>query len=53
MICKKCKGTSIKTHKNYPHGKKSKPNTTFTCRNCGSLDIDMRSNNRKGGRYKR
>lgn len=53
MTCKKCKGTSIKSRRNYSHGKKSKPTTTLTCKNCGSVDIESKSNGKGGRRYKR
>jgi RNase P subunit RPR2 len=50
MICKKCNGTDIKSRRNYSHGKKSKPTTTYICRGCGSSDVEIRSNNRRGRR---
>lgn len=52
MICKECKGTSIKTRRNYSHGKKSKPTVTLTCKKCGSVDIDtnLNRNKRRGHR---
>jgi len=53
MTCKKCKGTSIKSRRNYSHGEKSKPTTTLTCRDCGSADIEVKSNDRRNRRYKR
>ncbi|MBW2991692.1 hypothetical protein KY345_00560 [Candidatus Woesearchaeota archaeon] len=52
MICRKCKGKRIKSRRNYSHGKKSKPITTMTCKDCGSFDIDTKSG-RWGGRRKR
>jgi len=52
IICKKCKGTSIKSSNNYSHGKKSKPTATLSCKDCGSMDIEIKSNNR-GRSYKR
>ncbi|MEA3429945.1 MAG: hypothetical protein U9R08_01595 [Nanoarchaeota archaeon] len=44
MICKKCKGTDIKSHRNYSHGKKSKPTTILVCKKCGSTDLEAESN---------
>jgi hypothetical protein len=46
-ICKLCKGTSIKSRSNYSHGKKSKATTTFSCKNCGSTDLELKLENRK------
>lgn len=51
--CKLCKGTKIKSHTNYSHGKKSKSTTILTCKNCGSADIEVQSDNRRGKRQKR
>ena len=39
-VCRKCKGTNIRSRTNYSHGKKSKPIVSFSCKNCGSLDIE-------------
>ncbi len=52
-ICKKCKGNSMGSRKNYPHGKKSKPITALFCKNCGSLDIEAKLGNRKNKFKKR
>jgi Zn finger protein HypA/HybF involved in hydrogenase expression len=46
-ICKKCNGTDIKSRRNYSHGKKSKTTTTFTCKKCGSTNIEVKTDNYK------
>ncbi|MFO7710695.1 MAG: hypothetical protein ACLFP2_00745 [Candidatus Woesearchaeota archaeon] len=40
MNCKNCKGTNIKSRRNYSHGKKSKTTTILMCKDCGSCDIE-------------
>ncbi|MGM5483018.1 MAG: hypothetical protein ACQESF_06135 [Nanobdellota archaeon] len=45
--CRNCRGISIKSRRNYFHGKKSKSITTLTCKDCGSSDIEVKSDNRK------
>lgn len=47
MICKNCRSTSIKSRRNYTHGKKSKPMTTLSCKKCGSNEIESTSTNYK------
>ena len=42
MICKNCKGTDIKSRRNYSHGKKSKANITMTCKNCGGTAMEVK-----------
>ena len=53
MTCKKCKGTKIKSRRNYSHGKKSKAMTTSTCKKCGSTDIEIKPSYQRGGNYRR
>ncbi len=48
MICKDCKSTKIKSRKNYPHGSKSSPTVSSTCKNCGSSNIDKKPQRRFG-----
>ncbi|MBD3253357.1 hypothetical protein GF386_06495 [Candidatus Pacearchaeota archaeon] len=45
MFCRKCNGRNIKSRKNYSYGKKSKPTITLVCKDCGSGDIEVKSNN--------
>ncbi len=52
-ICNNCNSHNIKSHRNFPYGKKSKPKTRFTCRNCGSTDIKVTSNNQFGRKRRR
>lgn len=51
--CNKCNGNKIKSRKNYPHGRKSKPITKLVCKGCGSSDITVTSNNMRNRRQKR
>ncbi len=53
MICKKCNGTKIKSRSNYSHGKKSSSRTVFSCKNCGSAEVEVKTMNRFGGRGRR
>jgi len=39
MICKNCNSRSIKTRRNYPHGKKSSAVVSKICKSCGSNNI--------------
>ena len=48
--CKMCKGTSIRSRRNYSHGKKSKSITTLTCKKCGSTAMEAKSNDGRGRR---
>ncbi len=52
VTCKDCKGTDIKSRRNYTHGKKSRPTTTLSCKKCGSTDVESSSNkyNRKSNK---
>ncbi len=45
--CRNCKGTNIRSRVNYSHGKKSKATTTLNCKDCGSLDIELKFDNRR------
>ena len=48
--CKKCKGTRIKSRRNYTHGTKSRPITSLVCKDCGSADIEAKVERFKGKR---
>jgi RNase P subunit RPR2 len=53
MICKRCKGTSIKSRTNYSHGKNSRSTTILICNNCGSSEIDNNIKQRNNRGFKR
>ncbi len=50
MMCKDCKGTTVKSRTNYGHGKKSNATTSYVCRDCGSSNIEMPERKRFGRR---
>lgn len=47
--CKKCNSIKIRSRTNYSHGKKSKSTMSFTCKDCGSNDIDSSQNDSRQG----
>ncbi|MBT7902912.1 hypothetical protein HN587_03540 [Candidatus Woesearchaeota archaeon] len=52
-ICKSCKGTDIKSRKNYSHGSKSKAMITYTCKKCGSNNIETKEDPRNKRRQRK
>ena len=48
--CKQCQSTKIKSRTNHTHGAKSKGRTTFTCKACGSNEVEaiQKSYGRRG-----
>ena len=53
MMCKRCRGTSMKVRRNYSHGKMSRPLKTVTCKKCGSGEIEMEPTRQKRRGFRR
>jgi len=41
MICKNCNSKNIKARKNFSHGKSSGSKKSYSCKDCGSSNVEM------------